>query len=137
MVEITLFESSAKELAMIPKQQTISFPSPIKVHPEISEEDFDADEAAAILFRELEAMDNTPLDAATSISSPVTSVPDTSVLVSSDPSMSIPVRMFLLRLFLVHLFQLLLFLLCLYRLYLLWLLLFLLHLFLIPLFMLP
>ena len=91
MVEITLFEPSAKELAMNQKQHTITFPSPIKVHPEISEEDYDADEAAAIIVRELEAMDNIPLDAATSISSPVTSVPDTSVLVTSDPAMSIPV----------------------------------------------
>ena len=49
---------------MIPKKHTITFPSPIKDHLEISEEDFDADAAAAIIVRELEAMDNTPLDAA-------------------------------------------------------------------------
>ena len=79
---------------MIPKKHTITFHSPIKDHLEISEEGFDADEAAAIIVRELEVMDNTPLHAATSIASHV--------------------RLFLLHLFLIHLFLLHLIPLCLY-----------------------
>ena len=90
-VEIILFEPSAKELDMIPKKHTITFPSPIKDHLEISEEDFVAVEAAAIIVSEL-----------------------TTSLLMLLHLLLVMLRLFLLRLFLLHLFLIHLIPLCLY-----------------------